>query len=137
MSIRRANVRDSSSSGSYAFVAAVVFKKTSFSTLTAGQTYTNAASVYIEDAPDSSTTGAITTPANTVTITNPYALYVENGRSFFGGPVATGGTLYSKTLGNGDIALENGTLDTPGLMMYWRNNSNLELILSHPLELQE
>ncbi len=124
LSIRRANVRDSSSSGSYGFVAAVAFKKTSFSTLTAGQTYTNAASVYIEDAPDSSTTGAISTPANTVTITNPYALYVENGRSFFGGPVATGGTLYSKTLGNGDIALENGTLDTPGLMMYWRNNSN-------------
>ena len=124
LSIRRANVRDSSSSGSYAFVAAVAFKKTSFSTLTAGQTYTNAASVYIEDAPDSSTTGAITTPANTVTITNPYALYVENGRSYFGGSIVTGGTGFNKNLGNGDISLENSTLDTPGVLMYWANNKN-------------
>lgn len=124
LSVRRANVRDSTTSGSYAFVASVAFKKTSFSSVDSGQTYTNAASVYIEDAPDSSTTGAISS-ANTVTITNPYALYVENGRSFFGGAVATGGTLYSKTLGNGDIALENGSTDTPGVLFYWGNNRNI------------
>jgi hypothetical protein len=124
ISVRRANVRDTASSGSYAFVAANAFKKISFSSNSSGQTYTVAANVYIEDAPDSSTTGAVGTPANTVTITNPYALYVENGRSYFGGSIVTGGTTFSKNLGNGDIALENGTLDTPGLLMYWRNNSN-------------
>jgi hypothetical protein len=125
ISVRRANVRDTAASGSYSFVAANAFKKISFSTLTAGQTYGIAANVYIEDAPDSSTTGAVGTPANTVTITNPYALYVENGRSYFGGPIVTGGTGFTKTLGNGDIALDNGTADSPAILMYWGNNKNM------------
>jgi hypothetical protein len=92
ISVRRANVRDTASSGSYSFVAANAFKKISFSTTSTGQTYGIAANVYIEDAPDSSTTGAVGTPANTVTITNSYALYVENGKTYMGGALDAPGS---------------------------------------------
>jgi hypothetical protein len=125
LQVRRSNVRDTVSSGSYSFVNVNAFQKISFSTTTAGQTYTNAATVYIEDAPDSSITGALGTSPQTVTITNPYALYVENGRSYFGGAINSGGNTFSKSLGNGDIALDNGTADSPAILMYWGNNKNI------------
>jgi hypothetical protein len=124
-SVRKSNIRDTVSSGSYNFVNVNAFQKISFSTTTAGQTYTNAATVYIEDAPDSSITGALGASPQTVTITNPYALYVESGRTFLGGSIVAGGTGFTKSLGNGDIALDNGTVDTPGLLMYWGNNKNI------------
>ena len=127
LQVRRSNVRDTVSSGSYNFVNVNAFQKISFSTTTAGQTYTNAATVYIEDAPDSSITGALGASPQTVTITNPYALYVESGRTFLGGSIVAGGTGFTKTLGNGDIALDNGTVDTPGLLMYWGNNRNISI----------
>jgi hypothetical protein len=125
LQVRRSNVRDTVSSGSYSFVNVNAFQKISFSTTTAGQTYTNAATVYIEDAPDSSITGALGASPQTVTITNPYALYVESGRTFLGGSIVAGGTGFTKSLSNGDIALDNGTVDTPGLLMYWGNNKNI------------
>jgi hypothetical protein len=125
LQVRRSNVRDTVSSGSYSFVNVNAFQKISFSTTTAGQTYTNAATVFIEDAPDSSITGALGASPQTVTITNPYALYVENGRSYFGGAINSGGNTFTKTLGNGDIALDNGvTTDTPGTLYYYGNNTN-------------
>ena len=131
-SVRRANIRDTVSSGSYNFVNVNAFQKISFSTTTAGQTYTNAATVYIEDAPDSSITGALGASPQTVTITNPYALYVESGRTFLGGSIVAGGTSFAKNLGNGDIALDNGTSDTPGLLMYWGNNKNIGIDTYYP-----
>jgi hypothetical protein len=63
----------------------------------------------------------------TVTITNPYALYVESGRTFLGGSIVAGGTSFTKTLGNGDIALDNGTVDTPAVLFYWGNNRNISI----------
>ncbi len=90
-SVRRANVRDTSGS-SYSLVPVNSFKKPSLSSSAAGQVYTVASTLYIEDAPDSSTTGAFGTPVNTVTITNPYALYIENGRTYMGGALDAPGS---------------------------------------------
>lgn len=109
-------------------IPAISFKKQTFSATNANITYTKAANVYIEDAPDSSVTGATGTGGtNTVTILNSYALYVDQGKTFLGGPTITGGTGFTKTLGNGDIAADSGTLDTPGFLMYWANNKNFGL----------
>ena len=91
LSVRRANIRDTNN-GSYAFVAANAIKKPSFSNSTAGNTITTAATLYIDDAPDSSTSGAFGSGANTVTITNAYSLYIENGKTYMGGALDAPGT---------------------------------------------
>jgi hypothetical protein len=36
-----------------------------------------------------------------------------------------GTNTYSKNLGAGDIALDNGTIDTPAILFYWNNNKNM------------
>jgi hypothetical protein len=38
--------------------------------------------------------------------------------------IKAGTGTYTKTLGSGEIALDNGTTDTPGVLMYYANNSN-------------
>ena len=110
-SVRRANIRDTVSSGSYSFVNVIAFQKISFSTTTAGQTYTNAATVYIEDAPDSSTTGALGASPQTVTITNPYALYIENGKTYMGGGLDAPG-IYRCSIGLATNQTINYNTDT-------------------------
>jgi hypothetical protein len=127
--VQQANIKETGTAASATvsqIVPAISFRKQSFSATNSGITYTRAATVYIEDAPDSSVVGASGAgTTNTVSITNSYALYVENGRSYFGGAVNSGGNTFTKSLGNGDIALDNGTVDTPGLLMYWGNNKNI------------
>lgn len=129
LQIQQANIKETgigTGSNVTSVMPAISFRKQTFSATNASITYSKAANVYIEDAPDSSVTGAVGSGGtNTVTITNSYALYVENGKSYFGGPIHSGGNTFTKSLGNGDIALDNGTVDTPGLLMYWGNNKNI------------
>lgn len=40
------------------------------------------------------------------------------------GPVTFGNGSFTKNLGNGDISLDNGTLDTPGILFYSNNATN-------------
>jgi hypothetical protein len=40
------------------------------------------------------------------------------------GAVKAGTGTFTKSLGTGDIALDNGSTDTPGVLMYYANNSN-------------
>jgi hypothetical protein len=62
-------------------------------------TYTNAATLYIANAP---TTGG------SATITNPYALYVASGANYFGGAV----TMNSSLTVNGNTAFGDANSDT-------------------------
>ncbi len=128
LQIQQANIKETGiGAGSSVAVVmpAISFRKQTFSATNSGITYTNAANVFIEDAPDSSVTGATGSGStNTVNILNSYALYVQNGKTFLGGALLTGGNTYAKNPGNGDIALDNGTKDSPGILYYWDPNRN-------------
>jgi len=41
------------------------------------------------------------------------------------GSVFAGTNTYTKTLGSGDIALDNGSVDSPAILFYWGNNRNM------------
>ncbi|WP_281225941.1 beta strand repeat-containing protein [Flavobacterium aquiphilum] len=58
-----------------------------FSATNTGITYTNASNLYIAGAPIAGTN---------VTITNPWALYVNSGNSYFGGEIQTNNTIRKK-----------------------------------------
>lgn len=58
-------------------------------------TYTNAYTLYIENAP---------TAGSNVTITNSYAAYIANGKSYFGDAVTIGATTFSGPSLSGSIA---------------------------------
>jgi len=47
-----------------------------------------------------------------------------SGLSYLQGQIKTGTGSFTKTLGNGDIALDNGTTDTPGVLFYSNNSTN-------------
>ena len=57
------------------------FARPSLASTNSGVIYTNAATVYISDSPLASTN---------VTITNPYALYINSGKTFLGGTLVLG-----------------------------------------------
>jgi len=65
-------------SGTVTHGTIAAFNNPAIAATNATVTYTNASTVYIDGAPDNGTN---------VTITNPYALYVNAGTSFFGGNV--------------------------------------------------
>jgi hypothetical protein len=96
LQVQQANIKETGIGGTStvgAVVPAISFRKHSFSATNPNITYSKAANVYIEDAPDSSVTGAVGSGNTyTVAITNSYALYVENGRSYFGGALDAPGT---------------------------------------------
>jgi hypothetical protein len=82
----------------------------------AGVTYTNAATLYIDGAPSNG--------AN-VLITNPYALYVAAGKSYFGGNVGvnTTSTTFGLTVGSGLYITNSATLPaaTPPLLFSYES----------------
>lgn len=41
------------------------------------------------------------------------------------GSVFAGTNTYAKNLGSGDIALDNGSVDSPAILFYWGNNRNM------------
>jgi hypothetical protein len=96
LQVQQANIRESGIGGTTtvsAVVPAISFRKQSFSAANPNITYSKAANVYIEDAPDSSITGAVGSGNTyTVAITNSYALYVENGRTYMGGALDAPGS---------------------------------------------
>ena len=96
LQVQQANIKETGIGGTSTVstvVPAISFRKHSFSATNPNITYSKAANVYIEDAPDSSVTGAVGSGAtNTVTITNSYALYVENGRTYMGGALDAPGS---------------------------------------------
>lgn len=130
LQVQQANIKETgigAGTSVATIIPAISFRKQTFSAVNSGITYTNAANVFIEDEPDSSVTGAIGAgyaTTNTVNILNSYALYVQSGKTFFGGALLAGGNTYAKNPGNGDIALDNGTRDTPGILYYWDPNRN-------------
>jgi hypothetical protein len=96
LQIQQANIKETgigTGSNVTSVMPAISFRKQTFSATNASITYSKAANVYIEDAPDSSVTGAVGSGGtNTVTITNSYALYVENGRTYMGGALDAPGS---------------------------------------------
>ena len=96
LQVHQANIRETGFGGTSTVsvvVPAVSFRKQSFSAANPNITYSKAANVYIEDAPDSSVTGAVGSGSTyTVAITNSYALYVENGKTYMGGGLDAPGT---------------------------------------------
>jgi len=94
--VQQANIKETSAATNATvsnIVPAVSFRKQSFSATNSGVTFTKAVNVYIEDAPDSSVTNASGAGStNTVTLTNSYALYIENGRTYMGGALDAPGT---------------------------------------------
>jgi hypothetical protein len=120
LQVHQANIRETGFGGTSTIsvvVPAVSFKKQSFSAANPNITYSKAANVYIEDAPDSSVTGAVGSGSTyTVTITNSYALYVENGKTYMGGGLDAPGTYRcsiglatDQTITSGSDALVNFT----------------------------
>ena len=104
LQIQQANIKETGI-GANTTVAtimpAISFRKQTFSAVNSGITYSRAANVYIEDAPDSSVVGATGGGAGTtytVTITNSYALYVDNGRTYMGGGLDAPG-IYRCSIG--------------------------------------
>ena len=117
LQIQQANIKETGI-GANTTVAtimpAISFRKQTFSALNSGITYSRAANVYIEDAPDSSVVGATGGGAgttNTVTITNSYALYVDNGRTYMGGGLDAPG-LYRCSIGLATNQTINFNTDT-------------------------
>ncbi len=41
------------------------------------------------------------------------------------GSINSGTNTYTKNIGSGDVALDNGTVDTPAILFYWANNRNM------------
>jgi hypothetical protein len=89
---------DTTSSGTVAFAPFYGLAQPTLSTSNV-TTYTNAATLYIANAP---TTGG------SATITNPYALYVASGANYLGGALTVGGT----TTLNGNVTLGDAAADT-------------------------
>jgi hypothetical protein len=76
-------------------------------------TVTNAATLYIEGVPAGSTNGA-----NTTGITNPYALYVASGKSYFGGSITSIGTsIFSGNNKFGSTATPTVPVDVAGAVL--------------------
>jgi hypothetical protein len=96
LQVQQANIKETGVGGTTTVstvVPAVSFRKHSFSATNPNITYSKAANVYIEDAPDSSITGAVGSGNTyTVSITNSYALYVESGRTYMGGALDAPGS---------------------------------------------
>ena len=98
LQVLQANIKETGISANTTvstIMPAISFRKQTFSARNSGITYTNAANVYIEDAPDSSVTDAISAgyaTTYTVSITNSYALYIENGKTYMGGALNAPGT---------------------------------------------
>jgi hypothetical protein len=96
LQVQQANIKETGVGGTTTVstvVPAVSFRKHSFSATNPSITYSKAANVYIEDAPDSSITGAVGSGNTyTVAITNSYALYVESGRTYMGGALDAPGS---------------------------------------------
>jgi hypothetical protein len=96
LQVQQANIKETGIGGTTTVstvVPAISFRKQSFSATNPNITYSKAANVYIEDAPDSSVTGAVGSGNTyTVAITNSYALYVENGRTYMGGALDAPGS---------------------------------------------
>jgi hypothetical protein len=120
LQIQQANIKETgigTGSNVTSVMPAISFRKQTFSSTNASITYSKAANVYIEDAPDSSVTGAVGSGGtNTVTITNSYALYVENGRTYMGGALDAPGSYRcsiglatDQTITSGSDALVNFT----------------------------
>ena len=66
------------------------------------------------------TTGNIITLNSTTSVITTANITNINGT----GPVKLGGGTFTKNSGNGDIALDNGTTDTPGVIFYSNNATN-------------
>jgi hypothetical protein len=69
-----------------------------------------------------SSTGASNTGANGTLVV--YGGIGITGSASIGGAIRAGGGLLAKNISNGDIALDNGSADTPGVLYYWQNNRN-------------
>jgi hypothetical protein len=69
-----------------------------------------------------SSTGASNTGANGTLVV--YGGIGITGNASIGGAIRAGGGLLAKNISNGDIALDNGSADTPGVLYYWQNNRN-------------
>ena len=94
-------------------IVANILSATSFTTPNANVTTAliNNANITIANVTTLNSTTSTITTAN---ITN------LNGT----GPVKLGGGTFAKNLGSGDIAFDNGTIDTPGLLFYSNNTTN-------------
>jgi hypothetical protein len=49
---------------------------------------------------------------------------VSGGTTNIASAVKVGTGTFLKTIGSGEVALDNGTTDTPGVLMYYSNNNN-------------
>lgn len=89
---------DTTSSGTVAFAPFYGLAQPTLSTSNV-TTYTNAATLYIANAPAA---------GGSATITNPYALYVAAGKSYFGGDVVYAGGINL----NGNVTVGDSSSDT-------------------------
>lgn len=89
---------DTTSSGTVAFAPFYLLAQPTLSTSNV-TTYTNAATLYIANAPAA---------GGSATITNPYALYVASGASYFGGAVTYAGGINF----NGNVTVGDSSADT-------------------------
>lgn len=94
---------DTTSSGVVALWTAASID-TQFAAASSSTTYTNAANFYIASAPTASTN---------VTITNPWAFYVNSGASYLAGGLTSNGDIKLNTAGNG-IYIKTGSNATAG-----------------------
>ena len=98
LQIQQANIKETGIGGTTTVstvVPAISFRKQTFSASKPNITFSKAANVYIEDAPNSSVDGAVgggTGTTYTVALTDSYALYVESGRTYMGGALDAPGS---------------------------------------------
>ncbi len=98
LQVQQANIKETGIGGTTTVstvVPAISFRKQTFSASKPNITFSKAANVYIEDAPNSSVDGAVgggTGTTYTVTLTDSYALYVESGRTYMGGALDAPGS---------------------------------------------
>jgi hypothetical protein len=98
-------------------------------TATSAQTITNGSTLYI---------GSVPTSSGNVTVTNPYALYVNTGNSYFGGNVGIGTTspsylthIYSTaTSGQPQLAIQNDSDTTVPILSIIRRRTSGAAVIS-------
>ncbi|MEM2159358.1 MAG: hypothetical protein QXN55_00175 [Candidatus Nitrosotenuis sp.] len=93
-------------SGSQTQMAVASILSQTFAATNTAVTYTNGSTFYIHDAP---------TAGTNVTITNPYAFYVNAGNSYLGGNLTTSGTITSSSTVQGTRLISTVTTGTAPL----------------------
>jgi hypothetical protein len=116
---------NTANSGTVAHVAAASIGTPTLAAMGTGVTFTNASTLYIKNAPQAGTN---------ITIGNPYALYIEGGKTRLGTTdsvgTATGGYLFKDAI-TGEVRLAPGGSSgisgsgTSGRIAYWNGSSSL------------